>query len=233
MVSFIIAHQTDLAQIDSENLRLNKNLEAKRQKAKNDAVEEILVDKDFIGMIIGKGGSNISYIKQEFGVGVQIIENREDENKESEQEIPQDKALIRIYGKDAKGVNKAKREIFIQRVNIPIEASKIEYVKGYQNSAINDIREKSKCFKVFLHDPEKNSKDGILEVIGNEDSIENLKSLLDTHMSYYKTYQEKDNTARELDKKLNKINSNYVDATDEGEGQTKKPQANRKRNKKY
>lgn len=233
LASFIIAHQTDLAQLDNDNQRLNRTLEAKRQKAKNEAVEEVLVDKDFIGLIIGKGGSNISYIKQEYGVGIQIVEDREDETKDSEQQIPRDKTLVRIYGKDAKSVNLAKREVFIKRVNIPIEASKIEYVKGYQNTAINDMREKSKCFKVFLYDPEKNSKDGILEVIGNEDSIDSLKSLLDTHMSFFNTYQEKDNTARELDSKMNKLNSNYPDATNEGESQGKKTQGNRKRNKKY
>ena len=236
LISFILAHQNDIAEIDSNNFRMSKTLEVNKQKAKNEAVEEVMIDKDLVGLIIGKGGSNISYIKQEYGVGIQIIDySGEEEMKESEKEIPEDKALIRIYGKDAKSVSMAKKEINIQRIMIPIEANKIDYVKGYQNSSINEIREKSKCSKIFLHDPEKGRKEGNLEVIGNEEAIDGLKSLLDTHLSYFKEYQDKDNTSRDLDKKLNKINSNYADALDEGEN-SKKPQGNpnqKRRTKKY
>ena len=236
LVDFIIAHQIDLTAIDGDISKTSKTIESKKQKIKSDAIEEILVPKELLGLIIGKGGSNISYVKQEFGVGIHIIEHNEEDSKEfTEQDIPEDKALIRISGKDHNLVLAAKREIHLQRITIPIDADKIDYVKGYSNVIINDIKEKSKCVKVFLHDPERNSNEGILEVIGNEDSLEDLEMLLETHMGYFNTYQEKDITSRELSKQMNKISSSYAETSygNEGQGKAQGNQNQRRRNKKY
>lgn len=236
LVEFIVAHQLDLTVIDGENSKVSKNIEIRKQKIRSDNIEEILVPKELLGIIIGKSGSNISYIKQEFGVGIHIIEHNQEDTKEyTEIEIPEDKALIRISGKDPKSVNLAKREIYLQRIMIPIEADKIDYIKGYQNVIINDIKEKSRCVKVFLHDPEQNEEEGMLEAIGNEDSLEDLEMLLETHLSYFNTYKEKENTSRELSKQMNKISTNYADGGygNEGQGKSQGGQNQRRRNKKY
>ena len=235
LVSFIIDHQCELIQLENENIKMSKNIENKRQKIKSDSVEEVLVPKELLGLIIGKGGANLSFVKQEYGVGIHIIETNDEESKEfTETQIPEDKALIRIYGKDAKWVKMAKSYIYLQRTSIPIEAAKIDYLKGYQNQIINDIKEKSGCVKVFVHDPEKNGTEGLIEVIGNDDAIDSLKLLLEQHLSYFGAYQEKEDTNRELSKQMNKINSNYGDAFYANEGYKNQGATNqRRRNKKY
>jgi len=236
LITFVIEHQIELSHIENENAKISKSIEVKKQRIKSDAVEEVLVPKELLGLIIGKGGANLSYVKNEYGVGIHIIEYNDEENREyTETEIPEDKALIRIFGKDPEWVSQAKKVIYLQRVNIPIEFDKIDYTRGYQNSIINDIKEKSGCVKVFMHDPEtKSSTEGILEVIGNEDSIESLKMLLQTHLEYFNSYQEKDQTSRDLSKQMNKINSNYGDAYYGGEGHKSQGNPNAKRrNKKY
>lgn len=236
LVDFIVAHQLDITVIDDENSKVSKNIETRKQKIRSDNIEEILVPKDLLGIIIGKSGSNISYIKQEFGVGIHIIEHNQEDTKEfTELDIPEDKALIRISGKDPKSVISAKREIYLQRITIPIEADKIDYIKGYQNVIINDIKEKSRCVKVFLHDPETNEEEGILEAIGNEDSLDDLQMLLETHIGYYNTYKEKDSMTRELSKQMSKISTNYAEASygSEGQGKSQGNQNQRRRNKKY
>lgn len=234
LVTFVIDHQHELIQLENENIKISKNIESKRLKIRGNSVEEVLVPKDLLGLIIGKQGVNISYVKQEFGVGIHIVEPSDEDVREyTETEIPEDKALIRIFGKEQKWVKLAKREIYLQKVNLPIEADKVDYVKGYQNSIVNDIKEKSRCVKVFVHDPEKGSNEAIIEAIGNEDAIENLKMLLETHLGFYSTYQSKENTNRELSKQMNKINTNYADAFYGNEGYKNQGNANnRRRNKK-
>lgn len=210
LVAFIVDHQRELFHLDSENVKISKSLDSKRHKIKSEAVEEVLVPKELLGLIIGKGGSNLQYVKQEYGVGVHIIESSSEESQEyTETEIPEGKALIRIYGKDSKWVKQAVKDIHLQKVNIPIEADKVSYCKGFQNQIVNDMKEKSGCLKVFIHDAEQGSEEAIIETIGNEDSLERLRLLLDTHLGYFEDYRQKEDVNRDLNKQMNKLNQNY------------------------
>jgi predicted PilT family ATPase len=210
LVAFIVEHQCELLQLDNENIKISKNLDSKRQKIKSEAIEEVFVPKDLLGLIIGKGGSNLQYVKQEYGVGVHIIESSSEESQEyTETEIPEGKALIRVYGKDPKWVKQAVKDIFLQKVNITIEADKVAYCKGFQNQIVNDMKEKSGCVKVFIHEAEQGSEEAIIETIGNEDSLERLRMLLDTHLSYFEDYRQKEDVNRDLNKQMNKLNQNY------------------------
>jgi hypothetical protein len=232
LMKFIIDHQYELVQLDNENLSLLKSIESRKQKIKSDYIEEVLVPKEFLGLIIGKQGSNITYIKQEYNVGVQIIETNEDPNAElTETEIPEGKALVRIIGRDSKWVKQAKKDIYLQKKTYEIDADKVDYFKGFQNSIVNDMKEKSGCLKMFIHDPEPNSEKTIIESIGNEDSLERLELLLDEHLSYYGKYQEKENQSRDLTKQYNKMNVGYADYY-QPEGHKSQNQ-NRRWNKKY
>lgn len=231
LTTFVIDHQVELGQLELENLKILKSIETKRHKIKGESVEEVLVPKELLGLIIGKSGANLTYVKQEYGVGIHILEHDSEDAKEfTNTDIPEDKALIRIYGKDPEWVTAAKSFMFLQRITYPIEADKIDYVKGYQNTIVNDIKEKSGCVKLFIHDPEKGSNEGLVEAIGNEEALERLQLLMDTHMEYYGTHQDKQNKNRELTKQASKYNT-YGEAFYAAKPQGA-PDA-RRRNKKY
>lgn len=237
LAKFVVDHQCELIHLENENTKISKSIESKRQKIKSEAVEEVFVPKELVGLIIGKGGANITYVKQEYGVGIHIIEHDSENHREfTETEIPEDKALIRIFGKDPKWVKAAKKEIYLEKETIEVDASKIDYVRGYQNSILNDMKEKSKCVKIFVHEAKKGAEIGYIEVIGNEDSIEKFKLLLDTHLSYFGTYQEKETENRELTSAMKKINNNYGEAfyqTDGGYKNQGGQNAKKNRGKKY
>jgi predicted PilT family ATPase len=208
LTTFVIDHQVELIGLEQENSKILKSIETKRQKIKGDSVEEVLVPKELLGLIIGKSGANLTYVKKEYGVGIHILENDMEDAKEfTNTDIPEDKALIRIYGKDPEWVKAAKSFMCLQRITYPIEADKIDYVKGYQNTIVNDIKEKSGCIKLFVHDPEKGAFEGFVEAIGNEEALERLQLLMDTHMEFYGTHQDKQNKNRELTKQASKYNS--------------------------
>jgi len=208
LVSFIIDHQKDLAQIEHENKKMVKNIESKKSKIKGESVEEVLVPKELLGIIIGKAGANIAFVKQKYGVNIHIIEGEdEDVNEYTNTEIPEDKALIRLFGNEKSWVKEAKSYICLSKNSYPIEGKKVDYFKGYQNAIVNDMKEKSGCVRVFVHDPVKGSSQGVIEAIGNEESLENLRLLMETHMSYYDTYQEKETERVELSKQEGKYNS--------------------------
>lgn len=236
LLNFIIDHQWELVELENENQKMSKNLESKKQKVmKSDSLEEVLVPKDLLGLIIGKGGANIAYVKQEFQVGIHILEHEDEDHKDyTETHIPEDQALIRIYGKDPKWVKLAKKEIHLIRTFVPIPADKVEYVKGYQNAIINDMKEKSRCIKLFVQDPEnKSSKESFIEVIGNEEATDNFKMLLETHLGYYDTYKEKEAESAELNKQFTKYNTNYGEGYQGGDANRGgyNNQANKRRNK--
>ena len=220
MLDFIMDHQNELIELAIQNEQMSKSLETKRQKImKSDSVEEVVVPKDLLGLIIGKGGANISYIKQEYDVGIHIIEHGEEDYKDyTETVITEEEALIRIYGNNPKWVKMAKKEIYLQRIFHPIPADKVDFIKGYQNSIINDMKEKSGCVRLYVQDPEsKKAKTSQIEVIGNEEAIENFKILLETHLNYYDTYQSREYENAELNKQYNKINSNYGESYQGGD----------------
>lgn len=219
LTAFVIDHQKDLASIEMENKKILKNIENKKSKIKSQAVEEVLVPKELLGIIIGKSGANITYVKQEYGVNIHIVEENSENTKDyTDTIIPEDKALIRIYGSNQSWVKEAKSYICISRNTYPIEAKKIDYFKGYKNSILSDMKEKSGCVKIFVHDPEKGSDQGLIEAIGNEESLESLRLLMETHMEYYETYRNKENETRELSRQESKYN-NYGEVFYDNGGQ--------------
>ncbi|CAI2366375.1 unnamed protein product [Moneuplotes crassus] len=208
LISFVIDHQKDLAQIDINHNNIAKSIENKKAMIKNQAVEEVLVPRDVLGIIIGKAGANLNFIKQEYKVNIQIIEaDAEDVHDYTDTIIPENKALIRIFGNNRNWVAEAKSYICINKNTYPIEKDKIDYFRGYKNSILNDMKERSGCVKIFVHDPIKGSNEGEIEAIGNEESLENLRLLIETHMDYYDTYQDKESENVELITQKSKYNS--------------------------
>mmetsp|Transcript_17278 Transcript_17278/g.19313 ORF Transcript_17278/g.19313 Transcript_17278/m.19313 type:complete len:248 (+) Transcript_17278:470-1213(+) len=222
LTKFIIDHQIEIRELDNENNKLLKNIESRRNKVRGELVEEVLVPRDLLGIIIGKAGANIAFVKQEYGVGIHILEcDTEDYKEYTDIEIPEDKALLRIYGNEKEWVLEAKNYIQFKKVSYPIEEEKIEYVKGYQNSIINDIKEKSGCVKIFVRDPIQGTHQGTIEAIGNEEALVKLNIILDTHMEYYDTHQDKIGQQRVLSKQQSKYNS-YGDVFHGKEGANKR-----------
>jgi len=231
LVSFIIEHQKDLAQIDNDNEKILKNIETKKSKIKSQAVEEVLVPKELLGIIIGKSGANLNFIKQEYNVNIQIIEaNSEEAHSYTDTVIPENKALVRIFGSNQSWVKEAKAYICINRNTYPIEKDKIDYIRGYKNSILNDMKEKSGCVKIFVHEPKGGSNEGMIEVIGNEESLENLRLLMETQMEYFETYKHKENENIELRTQENKYNS-YGDNFFTNEDHKGNSNSHRRRNK--
>ena len=212
LMSFVMDHQKDISLIDAENMKLQKKITDTQNKIKAESVEEVLIDKDLVGIIIGKSGATISSINQEFGVNVQIHSaDDQDLYDFTDTEIPEDKALVRVIGNNRKWMKEAIDYINIRKGEFKIPKDKIEYVKGSQMVILNDLKNKSGCFRIFVHEARQGEDYGRLEAIGNEEALDQLKLLYEQHLEYYSTYQEKEEKGRELSKKQSKYN-NYGDS---------------------
>jgi len=68
-------HQVGLRGLKTQAAGLEKDLEEERKKRGNSVVEEFSVDAALVGMIVGKGGSNIRTAEKESGVHSAVIQN--------------------------------------------------------------------------------------------------------------------------------------------------------------
>ncbi|XP_005104751.1 vigilin [Aplysia californica] len=113
---------------------------------------EIQVDQKFHKHIIGRGGSNITRIKQETGVSIKIPSDGENSN------------IIRIEG-DPKGVKVAKEQLLEMATRMENEKSRdvlIEHrfhrqIIGSKGENIREIRDKFNQVQITFPDPGKKS----------------------------------------------------------------------------
>ena len=150
-------------------------------------MREVWVDQSLVGLVVGSQGSQIKRIQDQFGVQINI-------EKTSSQG---DKRKITIYGKDERDVEDAVEEVNLERVFIPFDNSLIDYVYGYKMKNLDFFHEKSGVVQL---DISKNPQTGFEELvaIGTQKSIEDLRTIVQTHINLYDRYQEQDSQRKNL-----------------------------------
>lgn len=134
-------------------------------------LEEIQIERNLLRFITHNIMNDIS---KKYGVQVYITDKSSTLNN-------LDTRRVALIGKDQEAIEKAKEEINFKREQIGIEHDLIEYICGSNDSNLRFFEQKSKVISVTI---ESRDKVKYLEVIGNQSSIEEFKSLINTHIDY-------------------------------------------------
>ena len=86
-------------------------------------------------------------------------------------------------------MNAALEEINIQKFAITVPEDQIEYVRGAKDENLNYFLEKSQVIQIDIKEPTEKSPDYQLIAIGLHQNVEDLRTIVATHMEYFSQYQ--------------------------------------------
>lgn len=89
-------------------------------------------------MIIGRGGAHIRDIESKYRVEIVV-------DKKVQQNQP-DKKKIAVYGGRKEDVERAKEELYLERVEIPVEEKMLEFICGQNENNLRYLEEKTGVF---------------------------------------------------------------------------------------
>jgi hypothetical protein len=95
-----------------------------------------------------------------------------------------DKRKITVIGKNERDVDGAIEEINIERVHLPIETHLIEYVCGHNDKNLTFFYDKSGVAQLNV-DQDKASGNFSIVAIGTKPAIEDLRTMVQTHLNLY------------------------------------------------
>lgn len=114
---------------------------------------------------------------------------------------------VRLYGENISVLSKVKQEIELREETYEFSNDKAEYVKGQKYQNLTSFKENAGLVNLFMK--KENDNISVLRAVGNEESLENFRLILDTHMGFYDQFREKHYQAFRGNKETSKTNKGY------------------------
>ena len=211
----LLEFKLGLEQRLQEARRLKHTLTSEMQSVEEDLRDgrrvEFEVPADALGLIIGKGGANLTRVEEMTGVERIVIDK--------------DTLCVRIKGAPS-AVAKARAELEFVVDRIPIQPSQAAYVVGQGGATITDIRTRSRVAQIDVLPkgsplprmgsdarPDR-SRAGPLEIIilGRRSAVATARMLYEAHLEAVTTASELQAQVAELGQQLQDMDIAYGDA---------------------
>lgn len=127
-----LRHQVQLAAISARAAAYDEDLVAAQAEIAEGLRVEFHVPAEVVGMVIGKGGANITRVKESTGVERVMVD------KDS------DPPTVRIRGSDAGAVADARRQLEYDVRSLQLSRSQVAWIVGAGGSTLEDIKLRSK-----------------------------------------------------------------------------------------
>jgi len=177
-------HQVGLRGLKKEAADLHDTLESERQKRGNSIVEEFSIDKDLIGMVVGKGGSNIRNAEKESGVHSAVVEA----------------GRVTIHGPDKESVEMCRAMLEMVKEDVPVSNDQLGWIIGKKGANIRELMSETSVSRAEV---DKMANPPSMSLIGTRESVEQAKLWLQCHMDYLgeieHAEEDLDTIRRELD----------------------------------
>lgn len=164
-------------------------------------VEEFMVGLDFMGLLIGTKGANISKARRIPGVvGIDI-----DEDHQSQNEF----AIVKIFAKTAEAAESARALLEFTNQGVRINREDIGQVIGRNGKNIQEIVDKSGVLRVRVNSEENlEDKDFVeLDFTGLKDAIDNAELLIKYQLQHVKDMNRLRGEVNEIGQKLSQVRS--------------------------
>jgi predicted PilT family ATPase len=149
------------------------------------------IPEDIVGLVIGKGGSNIASVSKKHNVDVRVS---------TKPDAPSIDRTVTIVGQSDTSVRAAKDDLFGDKFMFKIDNPKIVgLVLGKRKTNLIDISKKAGLYRAQFHEDGNE-----VELIGTKDAIETAQLLLESHIEYFKTIQSDVNADRRISERYNK-----------------------------
>jgi transcription antitermination factor NusA-like protein len=156
-------HHGDMARIHSEREVLATRLESRRAMRENGVRVEFPVDKELVGLVVGKGGKNITDTKK--ATGVELIE------------VDKNGPKVIIVGATQAMVDAARERLEFVTEHVPVQSEQVGWLIGRGGSNFRELQEKTKVTRLNV---DKNTNTVIL--VGTQTAVAAAQLYIETHL---------------------------------------------------
>ena len=189
----------DLHRIQNEREQLVTKIEMRRAARENGIRVEFAIAKELIGLVVGKGGKQITDVKK--ATGVEMIE------------VDQTGPRVIIIGPTQEAVDAAREslEFIIERV--PVEPEQVGWLIGRGGKNFRELQEKTKVTRLNV---DKSSNHVIL--VGTVTAVAAAQLYIDTHLDYLAEYDKEKAEAERLQMQLSALTVSEQSGKGKGKG---------------
>lgn len=205
MLTTAMEKEKQLTSLNQDTENRKKQLEDAQKRNKS-----VYINQKFVGLIIGKEGSNIKNLKSKYGVNITIAPKKDKNDKKPTKVI--------ITGENGENVEECAKEINVCEKIFEIPESSVGDLKKRANKLIEDYKVKH----FFISNEEKKDDEGVtykapnVSIIGNSEYIDDLYNNEIKDYDSYKTsnnnYNYSSGTYRKSSKRYNNYYNNYQDS---------------------
>jgi len=162
-------HFSELESVHSHREKLAERLETEKSKRETGVRIEFAIDKELIGLVVGKGGKNIADARRETGVDVV--------------EIDQNGPRVVIIGPTQQSVEAAREKLEFVTAKLPVDPEQIGWLIGKGGKNFKDLQDKTKVTRLNI---DKATSQVIL--VGTSTAVAAAQLYIDTHLEHRAAY---------------------------------------------
>ena len=176
-------HHGDMARIHSQRETLASALETKRAAREHGVRVEFPVSKELIGLVVGKGGKNISDVKK--ATGVEMIE------------VDQHGPKVVLVGPTQESCDEAREMLEFVTKRVPVQPEQIGWLIGRGGKNFKELQDKTKLTRLNV---DKGANCVIM--VGTATAVEAAQLYIDTHLEYLAEFDKEAAESEKLRREL-------------------------------
>ena len=165
LIELHMKHHNDMERIHADREKLALRLDTEKAKRETGVRIEFPVDKELIGLVVGKNGKNIQDAKRQTGIDVV--------------EVDQSGPRVVIIGPTAESVEAARELLEFVTVKQPVEQQQIGWLIGKGGRNFKELQEKTKVTRLNV-DKTTNT----IMLVGTATAVAAAQLYIDTHLEY-------------------------------------------------
>lgn len=176
-------HLVDMARLHAEREALTTRLEEEKERRDTCVRIEFPIDKELIGLVIGKSGKTLADAKKQAGVDVIDIDTRG--------------PRVVVIGPTKESCDAARELLEFVSESVPVEPEQVGWLIGRSGRNFKELQERTRVARLSV-DKVTNA----ITMVGTTSAVEAARLYIDTHLHYLAEFDaevaESDKLRREL-----------------------------------
>uniref|UniRef100_A0A7S0J573 K Homology domain-containing protein n=1 Tax=Calcidiscus leptoporus TaxID=127549 RepID=A0A7S0J573_9EUKA len=181
-------HVNDMQRMHTEREQLASKLQSEKDKLTTGHRVQFPIERELIGMVVGKGGRCLADAKKASGVDFINISPSGSQ------------PLVSIIGPTQDSVEAARELLEFVTENVPVETEQIGWLIGRGGRNFKDLQERTKVTRLNI---DKAKKQVVL--VGTRTTVEAAKLYMETHLQFLNEFESERSESEKLRKELRGI----------------------------
>ena len=190
LIELHMKHHEEMSRMHSGRELLASKLESEKAKRDTGVRIEFPVEKELIGLVVGKNGKNIAEARRVSGVDVV--------------EVDQHGPKIVVIGPTQESVEKARELLEYVTERMDVRDEQVGWLIGKAGRNFKEMQEKTKITRINV-DKGGNGRQPSVIIVGTARSVAAARLYMDTHLEYFEEFQKEEDVQKRLQQEVHAL----------------------------